>query len=60
LATGSRSRESARTNAYFGLGIGYELQKNLTLDATLDFSRLKYASESTNVSVVSLGLTYAF
>jgi OOP family OmpA-OmpF porin len=48
------------TNAYAGLGVGYELQKGLTLDATLDFTRLKYASESANVRVLSVGLTYAF
>jgi OOP family OmpA-OmpF porin len=48
------------TNAYLGLGIGYEIQKGLTLDGTLDFTRIKYSSESANVRVLSVGLTYAF
>ena len=48
------------TNAYVGLGVGYEIQKGLTIDGTLDFTRLKYASQSANVRVLSVGLTYAF
>jgi len=48
------------TQAYLGLGVSYEIQKNLTLDGTLDFTRLKYSTESANVRVLSVGLTYAF
>lgn len=58
--TGTGSDTDRSTNAYVGFGVGYEIQKGLTLDGTLDFTRLKYASESANVRVISLGLTYAF
>jgi OOP family OmpA-OmpF porin len=56
--TASDSENS--TNPYVGVGVSYEIQKGLKLDAGLDFSRFKYSGESANVRLLSVGVNYAF
>lgn len=55
---GSDSESS--TNAYAGVGVGYEFSKNLSLTAALDLSRAKIDGESGNIRLVTVGLTYGF
>jgi OOP family OmpA-OmpF porin len=50
--------------AYFGLGLGYNVTPNLAITAEADFSRVKWgvegAYESDNVQLYTLGLRYSF
>lgn len=48
------------TNPYIGLGVGYAVLPNLSVDLALDFSRVKYASEKANVRLLSVGVTFGF
>jgi OOP family OmpA-OmpF porin len=48
------------TQAYFGLGIGYAVTKQLSINGAIDFSKTKFSGESANLRFVSVGLTYAF
>lgn len=48
------------TQPYGGLGVGYAVSKNLSVDVALDVSRVKYASEKANVRLLSVGVTYGF
>jgi OmpA-OmpF porin, OOP family len=48
------------TNAYFGLGVGYEVTKGLKVTADLDFSRGKFQGETGNLRLVTVGLNYGF
>lgn len=49
---------------YVGLGVGYKLSKNMSLDLAWDASRGKYdkngLNESGNVNAVSVGMTFGF
>jgi OmpA-OmpF porin, OOP family len=57
-ASGSDSDSSAQL--YAGLGVGYRLNKQMSIDAAWDTSRAKIAGEKLDVSAFSLGLTFAF
>jgi OOP family OmpA-OmpF porin len=50
--------------AYFGLGVGYNFNKNLALTGEADFSRAKYGAEgvydTSNVRLLSIGLRFFF
>ncbi len=48
------------TKAYYGLGVGYQLWPNLSLDAAADFSKWKFDTDSGNARLLSLGVTYSF
>ena len=56
----SGSDSESSTNAYFGLGVGYEVSKGLSVTGALDLSRAKIAGETGNVRLVTVGLTYGF
>jgi OmpA-OmpF porin, OOP family len=56
--SGSDSDSSAQL--YAGLGVGYRLTKQMSIDAAWDTSRAKIAGEKLDVSAFSLGLTFAF
>jgi OmpA-OmpF porin, OOP family len=53
---GSDSESGAQAYA----GIGYRLTKQLSLDATLDFTKVEVGGAKDDVRALSLGLTYAF
>ncbi len=61
---GSGSDSDTNVNAYYGLGIGYKLNKTMSLDLAWDATRGKYdkngLNESGNVNAVSVGLTFGF
>jgi OOP family OmpA-OmpF porin len=57
-ASGSTSESS--TQAYVGLGVGYEISKGLSVNGSMDFSRGKIAGETGNIRLISVGLTQAF
>jgi opacity protein-like surface antigen len=57
-ATGSDSDSSAQL--YAGLGVGYRLSKQMSIDAAWDTSRAKITGEKLDVSAISLGLTFSF
>ena len=48
------------TNAYFGLGVGYEVSKGLKVTADIDFSRGKFQGEKGDLRLVTVGLNYGF
>jgi len=56
----SASESENSTQAYFGLGVGYALSKNASVDLSADFSKSKFSGESGNVRMIGIGLTYAF
>ena len=57
-------RAGSTRDAYFGLGVGYNMTPNLALTGEADFSRVKYglegAYETDNVRLISIGLRYSF
>jgi OOP family OmpA-OmpF porin len=57
---GSASDDDRSTQAYVGFGVGYRLTPNLSLDGAIDLSKIKFDSESGNVSKFSLGLSWNF
>jgi OmpA-OmpF porin, OOP family len=57
-SSGSISETS--TQPYLGLGIGYLLRKNLSIDAALDISRLELLGGRANTRLLTVGLTYSF
>ena len=56
----SASDAETTTQAHFGLGVSYQLMKNLWLDGAADFSKSKYAGETGTVQLWSLGVSYQF
>jgi OOP family OmpA-OmpF porin len=62
VGVGSGSDTDNNRSLYAGLGRGYRLQQNLSLDLSFDSSKGKYdkngVSTSGNVSAFSVGLTY--
>lgn len=48
------------TQMYAGLGVGWRLSKQLSLDAAWDSSRAKVSGEKLDVRAFSLGLTVSF
>jgi len=61
LAGGLSGSDSERkTTAYAGLGVSYALNKQLKVDAGIDFSNIEYQGEKSNVRLISVGLTYGF
>jgi OOP family OmpA-OmpF porin len=48
------------TQAYYGLSLGYRINKNLVVDLAYDGSKSSYGGESGNVGLLSLGLNFAF
>lgn len=61
---GSASDSDSNTALYGGLGVGYKLNRNLSIDGAWDFSKSKYnkngVDESGNINVFSVGVTYGF
>ena len=47
-------------HVYFGLGIGYRLMRNLSVDDAVDASRIKLLGNTANTALWSLGLSAAF
>lgn len=60
LGSLSASDSENTTQAYFGLGVGYALSKNATVDLSADFSKAKFSGESANVRMFGIGFTYGF
>lgn len=62
--TYSESASKKSTQAYFGLGVGYNMTPNLALTGEADFSRVKYGLEgefeTDQVRLISIGLRYSF
>lgn len=56
----SVSDDDSKTKLYGGLGIGYKLTKQLSLDAAWDFGQSDFQGEKSNVNALSLGLTFGF
>jgi len=56
----SGSDSESKTTAYAGLGVSYAINKQMKLDAALDFSNIEYSGEKSNVRLLSVGVTYAF
>lgn len=57
--TGGSTSENT-TKPYFGLGLGWRVSRNLSVDAAMDFSRLRLLDENANTQLLSIGLTYGF
>lgn len=63
-ALGSGGDSDNNVLPYLGLGVGYKLSKDVSLDAAWDFSKSKYdkngTNESGNVNAISVGVTFGF
>jgi OOP family OmpA-OmpF porin len=61
---GSASDSDNNIALYGGLGVGYKIAPNVSLDAAWDFTKSKYdkngADFSANINVLSVGLTFSF
>ena len=55
---GNTSQTSS--NAYGGLGVGYAVNKAVSLDAALDFTKGKLVGQSGNLRLFSVGATFNF
>ena len=60
----SVSSSNTKASPYFGLGIGYEFAPQITITGGLDFTKSEASiggiSESANVRLLSIGLTFGF
>lgn len=61
-ALGVSASETFRSSeAYFGLGVGYNVTPVLTVTGEMDFSRVKYtAQDKASANLLTLGLRYKF
>jgi OmpA-OmpF porin, OOP family len=57
---GSGSDSQTKAQPYVGIGAGYALTKNLTLEASADFSRAQYEDEKADVRALMVGARYTF
>lgn len=60
LGNASQTVSERHPNLYFGLGIGYRLMQNLSVDAAVDASRIKLMGDTANTALWSLGLSAGF
>lgn len=58
-ASASSSSETS-SQLYGGLGLGYKVAPNWSVDAAYDFSKAEFSGEKFNVHMFSVGLTFAF
>jgi opacity protein-like surface antigen len=56
----SGSDSESNMAVLLGLGVGYALTKNVSIDATVDMGKHDYAGESGSARVFGLGLTASF
>lgn len=56
----SYSNSETATSPYAGIGLGYAIDKNLKVEAGLDFSRAEYDNERSDVRAFTVGARYAF
>lgn len=56
----SGSVSETSTNPYYGLGVGYRINNNLSIDGAMDFSRIKLLGEKADTRLISIGVTYLF
>lgn len=56
----SESVSERHTQAYFGIGVGFRLNRNVSIDVAYDISRLKLLDETANTSLWSIGVTASF
>lgn len=60
LGSMSGSDSDTTTQAHLGLGVSYAVSKAMSIDASVDFSKSKYAGDSGNVRLIGVGLTFGF
>jgi OmpA-OmpF porin, OOP family len=56
----SATDSDSSAQLYGGLGIGYKLTKQMSIDGAWDFGRAKTGGEKLDVNAYSIGLTFAF
>jgi OOP family OmpA-OmpF porin len=54
------SMDESNTSAYAGLGVGFAVTKQLSIDAGFDVTNMEFQGEQNNVVLWSLGLRYGF
>ncbi len=59
-ADDSDSSSESSTQLYGGIGLGYKVAPNWSVDAAYDFSKIKLSGEKFDVHLFSVGLTFAF
>lgn len=57
---GTDSVSESSTQLYGGLGLGYKVAPNWSIDAAYDFSKIKFQGDKSNVHLFSVGATFAF
>jgi OOP family OmpA-OmpF porin len=56
----SASDDETNTAPYFGLAVGFNVARGLTVEAGIDFTRFEYDGEKADTRLISVGLKYQF
>lgn len=56
----SGSLSELNAQLYGGLGVGYKISKNMSLDLAMDVSKVEIEGEKSNVAAYTVGLTFGF
>ena len=54
------SDSETNTHPYFGLGVGIEVARGLSLNAAYDLTKTEYGGDTASASLLSIGMSYAF
>ncbi|MES2091579.1 MAG: outer membrane beta-barrel protein, partial [Pseudomonadota bacterium] len=57
---GLGGQSDSSINLYFGLGLEYNLNKNLKLVGALDFTEADLGNQSSSLHMISVGAQYSF
>lgn len=60
FSTSGRYESPSRPSPYLGLGIGYALSDDLTLDGSLDLIGAPYHGDRSRAASIGVGVTYGF
>lgn len=60
LGGGAASTSETKTKVYGGLGLGYMVSRNVSIDLGLDVSAISFQGASDNVRLFSVGVTFGF
>jgi OOP family OmpA-OmpF porin len=59
-SSGTESLSESSSQLYGGIGLGYKLSANSTIDASYDFSKIEIVENEFDVHMFSVGLTFSF
>lgn len=56
----SASDDETNTAPYFGLAVGFNVARGLTIEGGIDFTRFEYDGEKADTRLISVGVKYQF